>query len=101
MYLTTNRNLSDYFAKCFKHCLREKLTVAMGFLSYKYISSGEKVPQHHLHTHYYFDHFFPSLAGSVTRIVLERYVGGRAASQPQKKPLVPLNSISIFHSAFP
>ena len=31
MYLTTNRNLSDYFAKCFKRCFREKLTVAMGF----------------------------------------------------------------------
>ena len=50
MYLTTNRNLSDYFAKCFKRCFREKLTVAMGFLSYKH-KFREKVLQHHLILH--------------------------------------------------
>lgn len=58
----------------------------MGFLSYKYkFRKGSSASL--AITHYYFDHFFPSLAGSVTRIVLERYVGGRATSQPQKKPL--------------
>lgn len=50
MYLIMNKNFSDYFAKCFKCCLREKLTVTMGFLSYKH-KFREKVPQHHLILH--------------------------------------------------
>lgn len=84
MYLIMN-NFSDYFAKCFKCCLREKLTVTMGFLSYKH-KFREKVPRHHLILHITALTIL-SIPGRVTRIVLERYVGGRAASQPQKKPL--------------
>lgn len=38
-------------------------------------------------THYCFAHFYSCLArSSVTGIVLGRYMGGGAASQPQKKP---------------
>lgn len=82
MYLNTNRNLSDYFAKCFKHCLREKLTVAMGFLPTNTSSQRKGSSASLAITHYYFTTSFPSLAGSVTLELSLRYVGGRAASQP-------------------
>ena len=77
MYLIANGSISDYSAKLPYCSLREKLTIVM-VLSPTNTSSEKSSSASPEITYHYFDHFYPYLARSaITRIVFERYVGGR------------------------
>lgn len=77
MYLTANGSISDYFAKLSYCRLREKLSIVTVFSPTNTVPKKSSSASPEI-THYYFDHFYPSLARStITRIVFERYVGGR------------------------